>query len=68
MATTATEICNIALMRVRADEIGDIDGVLGEKTVVALNKIGLKYKIFGFKFKLIYPILEKLIAEKQHLG
>ena len=48
-------------------DIGDIDGVLGEKTITVLNDIGKAYKIFGFDFKEIFPVLEQLIAEKQKL-
>ena len=48
-------------------DMGDIDGVLGAKTVDVLNEIGRANQIFGFDFKLIYPVLEQLIAEKQKL-
>ena len=48
-------------------EIGDIDGVPGEKTVEALDQIGLTYQVFGFNFRSMYPLLERLIAEKQKL-
>lgn len=48
-------------------DIGEIDGVIGEKTVVALDEIGQAYQVFGFDFKRIFPLLEKLIAEKQKL-
>jgi len=48
-------------------DVGEIDGVAGEKTVIALNEIGLANNIFGFDFKKVYPILERLIAQKQNL-
>lgn len=49
-------------------DIGEIDGILGEKTVGALNEIALKYQMFGFDFKAVFPLLERLIAEKQKLN
>jgi hypothetical protein len=49
-------------------DIGEIDGMPGEKTVEALNAIGLTYQVFGFDFKTMYPLLERLIAEKQKLN
>lgn len=48
-------------------EIGEIDGLPGEKTVDALNEIGTAHRLFGFDFKKVYPLLEQLIAEKQKL-
>ena len=48
-------------------DIGDVDGVLREQTIVALNEIGVVYRVFGFDFKTIFPLLERLIAEKQKL-
>lgn len=48
-------------------DIGEIDGMPGEKTFNALNEIGLAHQIFGFNFRSIYPLLEKLIAQKQKL-
>jgi len=48
-------------------DIGEIDGVLGEKTMESLDTIGRNYNVFGFDFKRMYPLLERLIAEKQKL-
>lgn len=48
-------------------DIGEIDGLPGEKTIIALNEIGQAYKVFGFDFKQFFPLLERLIAEKQKL-
>lgn len=48
-------------------DLGEIDGVPGEKTIYALNQIGSAYQVFGFEFRTMYPLLEKLIAEKQKL-
>jgi uncharacterized membrane protein len=48
-------------------DVGEIDGVLGEKTVDALNEIGAVNKIFGFDFKRMFPLLEQLIADKHNL-
>jgi len=48
-------------------DIGEIDGVIGERTAVALNDIGVKRGIFGFDFSKVFPALEKEIAEQQKL-
>lgn len=48
-------------------DVGDIDGVIGKKTTLALNEVGIKYGIFGFDFERIFPALEKVIAEQQKL-
>lgn len=48
-------------------DVGEIDGVIGEKTVVALNEIGVSAKLFGLNFDEIFPALETLIAKKQRL-
>ncbi|MEM7359842.1 MAG: DUF1036 domain-containing protein [Pseudomonadota bacterium] len=48
-------------------DIGEIDGVLGKKTVEALDEIGQANQVFGFDFKRIFPLLEQLIAQKQKL-
>ena len=48
-------------------EIDEVDGNPGEQTVSALNEIGLAYQVFGFNFRSMYPLLERLIAEKQKL-
>lgn len=49
-------------------DIGEIDGMPGAKTFAALNEIGAAYQVFGFDFKTMYPLLERLIAEKQKLN
>jgi uncharacterized membrane protein len=48
-------------------EVGTIDGVIGEKTVSALNDIGRQNNIFGFDLAAIFPVLERIIAEQQKL-
>jgi uncharacterized membrane protein len=48
-------------------DIGEVDGIPGEKTVDALNEIGTINKIFGFDFKRMFPLLEQLIADKHNL-
>ena len=48
-------------------DIGDIDGVIGEKTAIALNEIAARNNVFGFDFASMFPILEKIIAEQQRL-
>ena len=48
-------------------DIGEVDGVLGDKTIAALDQIGKAYQVFGFDFRAMYPVLEQLIAEKQKL-
>ena len=56
------------LLSILGFEIGDIDGVIGKKTVAALHQVGLQTQIFGFDFKAIYPALESLIAEQHKLN
>ncbi len=56
------------MLSILGHDIGDIDGVAGEKTVDVLNQIALANNVFAFDFKQIYPLLEKLIVEKQKLG
>lgn len=48
-------------------DVGDIDGVIGEKTAEALNEIGVRNNVIGFDFDSIFPLLEKTIAEQQKL-
>jgi len=48
-------------------DIGDIDGVIGEKTALALNEVSASNDIFGFDFAKVFPLLEKIIAEQQRL-
>jgi uncharacterized membrane protein len=55
------------LLSMLGHDIGGIDGILGAKTVGALNEIGTANKIFGFDFKRMFPILEQLIAQKHKL-
>ncbi len=49
-------------------DVGDIDGVIGQKTASALNEVGIKNGIFGLDFAKMFPALEKVIAEQQKLG
>jgi len=55
------------LLSVLGHDVGEIDGVIGEKTIVALNEIGVSNRMFGFNFDALFPLLEKLIAKKQRL-
>jgi len=48
-------------------DIGDIDGVAGEKTVNALNELGVTNGVFGFDFDKMFPLLEQVIAQRQKL-
>jgi uncharacterized membrane protein len=48
-------------------DIGEIEGVIGEKTALALNEVGVRSNLFGFDFARIFPALEKVIAEQQKL-
>ncbi|MFT6408694.1 MAG: putative membrane protein [Arenicella sp.] len=48
-------------------EMGEIDGVIGEATATALNEVSRQSNIFGFDFAVIFPALEKIIAEQQKL-
>jgi uncharacterized membrane protein len=48
-------------------DIGEIDGVIGEKMALALNEVGLRSNLFGFDFARIFPALEKVIADQQKL-
>lgn len=48
-------------------DVGDIDGVIGQKTAEALNEIGIRHNVFGFDFSKVFPLLEKTIAEQQKL-
>jgi len=48
-------------------DVGVIDGVIGQKTTLALNEVGINNGIFGFDFERIFPALEKIIAEQQKL-
>ncbi|NND83394.1 MAG: DUF1036 domain-containing protein [Gammaproteobacteria bacterium] len=53
------------MLSILGQDIGEIDGVLNEATVDALNEIGLANVVAGFDFRRIYPVLEQMIA-KQH--
>jgi len=48
-------------------DVGDIDGVIGEKTVLALNEVSTSNDILGFDFAKVFPLLEKIIAEQQRV-
>lgn len=56
------------LLSIIGYEIGEIDGIPGEKTINALNEIGVANNIFGFNFSQLFPVLERMIAQKQNLG
>ncbi len=56
------------LLSVLGFDMGDIDGVIGKKTVAALNQVGFQQKLFGLDFRAIYPMLENLIAEQHQLN
>lgn len=55
------------LLSILGQDIGEIDGRLGEKTVTALDAIGLANAVYGFDFRRIYPILEQMVAQQQKL-
>jgi len=48
-------------------DVGQIDGLIGLKTTLALNEVGTNNGMFGLDFDKIFPILEKVIAEQQKL-
>jgi len=56
------------MLSVLGYEVGVIDGVIDEKTQIALNEIGYATNVFGLDFKRIYPLLEQLIEKKQKLN
>ena len=55
------------MLSILGHDIGVIDGVLGKKTVDVLDEIGQLNRIFGFDFRRFFPLLEKMIADKQKL-
>lgn len=55
------------LLSLLGNDVGDIDGVAGQKTVEALNNIASANGVFGFDFEKLFPLLERLIASKQKL-
>lgn len=55
------------LLSVLGYDVGDIDGVIGEKTVAAMHEIGVTEQVFGFDFLKVFPILEATIAKDQKL-
>ncbi len=55
------------LLSIIGYDVGTIDGVIGQKTVEALNEIGTRNQVFGFDIKAMFPILEATIASQQKL-
>ena len=55
------------LLSILGFDIGVVDGVVGKKTVAALNQVTLQKKVFGLDLRAIYPVLEELIAEQHKL-
>ena len=55
------------LLSVLGYDVGVIDGVIGGKTVDALNQVGIKHGIWGFDFNKVFSALEKEIAVTQKL-
>ena len=55
------------LLSILGQDIGEVDGVIGEKTLTALNSIGINNSIYGFDFRSIFPLLEQTIAQQQKL-
>ncbi len=47
------------LLSIAGYQLGVIDGVAGEKTVEALNEVGIANSVFGFDFDRIFPLLER---------
>lgn len=63
-----TKIAGIQrLLSIIGYDVGSIDGVVGEKTGLALNEIASQNKVFGFDFDQVFLILEHVIAERQKL-
>ena len=63
-----TQVAGIQrMLSILGYDVGDIDGVIGEKTALALNEIGLRHSVVGFDFAKIFPLLEEVIAERQRL-
>jgi len=55
------------LLSVLGYDVGVIDGVIGGKTVDALNQVGIKHGIWGVDFNKVFSALEKEIAVTQKL-
>ena len=55
------------LLSIIGYDVGNIDGVIGQKSAEALSEIGVQNKIFAFDLKAMYPVLEAMIAEQQKL-
>lgn len=55
------------LLSILGFDVGTVDGVVGKKTVAALNQVAPQKQIFGFDFRTVYPALEALIAEQHRL-
>ena len=55
------------LLSILGFDVGAVDGVVGKKTVAALNQVALQKQVFGFDFRAMYPVLEALIAEQHRL-
>lgn len=47
------------LLIIAGYNVGAVDGVAGEKTVNALNSLGLENSVFGFDFDRLFPLLEQ---------
>jgi uncharacterized membrane protein len=47
--------------------VEEVNGVIDEQTIFALNEIGARNNIFGLDLVAMFPVLEKIIAEQQKL-
>ena len=47
-------------------DIGTIDGVFGQNTIDALNHIASTHRLFGLDFEALFPLIDRLLAEKYH--
>ena len=52
------------MLEILGIDTGPTFGVLGKATIEPLNKIAAQHQVYGFDFEKLFPIVEKLIMDK----
>ncbi len=65
----ATQVAGVQrILTILGFDVGAVDGVLGKKTLDAINAVTAHQQLIGLNFETLYPSLEALILQEMKLG